>query len=287
MPRMLETYGGAALLFGASVIVGQAAFILAGRPRWSWSAAAVGLAVLVVLSTIAIRLPGRAVTSVAVCGVVLALAAILVWRRAPLSWPWRAAAVAIPAALGASVPFLANGRVGILGVGLDNDMSVHLVWAESLRSASNEALYAIQNGYPVGPHSMAATLASAAGIRLDYAFTALTLVVVPITALCAAGVLPRVAVWRKALIGLLASLAYLAAAYYAQGSCWRSCSSCASCARMEFARARRAAGRARASRRACSPGPRSIPTATFRSPGSGVSSPYGSRASSWSRPRRS
>jgi hypothetical protein len=218
MPRMLETYGGAVLLFGASVVIGQAAFILAGRASWSWSAAAVGLAVLVLLSAIAIRLPGRAVTAVAVCGVVLALAAVLVWRRAPFGWPWRAAAVAIPAMLGASVPFLANGRVGILGVGLDNDMSVHLLWAESLRSASSEALYAIQSGYPVGPHSMAATLASAAGIRLDNAFTALTLVVVPITALCAAGVLPRVATWRKALIGLLASLAYLAAAYYAQGS---------------------------------------------------------------------
>jgi hypothetical protein len=218
MPRMLETYGGAALLFGASAIIGQAVFVLAGHRRWSWSAAAVGLATLVVLSAIAIRLPGRGVTSTVVCLVALLLAGAVVRPRVTVGWPWRAVLVATLPLLGASVPFLANGRVGVLGVGLDNDMSVHLLWAEGLRSASTASLYALQNGYPVGPHSLAATLTSAAGIRLDYAFTALLVVVVPITALSAAGVLPHAATWRKALIGLLASLAYLTAAYYGQGS---------------------------------------------------------------------
>lgn len=218
MPRMLETYGGATLLFCASAIVGQAVFVLAGRTRWSWSAAAVGLAALVVLSAIAIRLPGRAATAAVLCAAAVVLAVVLVWRRAELGWPWRAATVAIPAVLGASLPFLANHRVGVPGVGLDNDMSVHLLWAEGLRSASMASLYAIQNGYPVGPHSAAATLASFTGMRMDHAFTALLLVVIPITASSAAGVLARAALWRKVLIGLLASLAYLVAAYYGQGS---------------------------------------------------------------------
>jgi hypothetical protein len=218
MPRMLETYGGGVLLFCASAIVGQAAFVLSGRTRWSWSAAAVGLATLVVLSAIAIRLPGRGTAAAVVCALALLGAAALVWRRTALVWPWRAALVAVPAVLGASLPFLANDRVGVLGVGLDNDMSVHLLWAESLRSASDEALYAIQNGYPIGPHSLVATLACATGMRIDHAFLALLLVVVPITALSAAGAVARAATWRKALIGLLASLAYLTAAYYAQGS---------------------------------------------------------------------
>jgi len=218
MPRMLETYGGAALLFGASAIIGQAALILAGRTRWSWSAAAVGLAALVVLSAIAIRLPGRGVTSAIICTLAFLLAAILVWRRSGARWPWPAATVAIPSVLGASLPFLANHRVGIPGIGLDNDMAVHLLWAEGLRSASMASLYPLQNGYPVGPHSLAATLTSSAGIRMDHAFTALLIVVVPVTALTAADVVPRAAVWRKALIGLLTSLTYLVAAYYAQGS---------------------------------------------------------------------
>jgi hypothetical protein len=218
MPRMLETYGGVALLIGASTIVGQAVFVLAGRARWSWSAAAVGLAALIVLSSIAIRLPGRDVTATVVCLIALALATIVVWRHSGFGWPWRGVAVAVPAVLGASLPFLANHRVGIPGVGLDNDMSVHLLWAEGLRSTSIASQYPLQNGYPVGPHSLAATLASSIGIRLDYAFTALLVVIVPVTALAAVCVVPRAAIWRKALIGLMTSLAYLAAAYYVQGS---------------------------------------------------------------------
>ncbi len=218
MPRMLETYGGAVLLFCASAIVGQAVFVLAGRTRWTWFSAAVGLATLVVLSSVAIRLPGRGTTAAVVCVVALLAALLVVGSRSPLGWPWRAALVAVCAVLGASIPFLANGRVGILGPGLDNDMSVHLLWAEGLRSSSVEAMYAIQNGYPLGPHSLAATLVCATGIRLDHAFLALLVVVIPITALAAAGAVPRAGAWRKALVGLLASLAYLASAYYAQGS---------------------------------------------------------------------
>jgi hypothetical protein len=215
---MLGTYGGAALLLGASAIIGQAVFVLAGRKHWSWLAPAVGLATLVVLSAVAIRLPGRATTAVLVCVAVTLAAAVLVWQQTKISWPWRALAVMVLPVLGASVPFLANGRVGILGVGLDDDMSVHLLWAEGLRSPLMSALYPSSVGYPLGPHSLAATLASAGGIRLDHAFTALALVVVPITALVAVDVVPNIATWRQALIGSLASLAYLASAYYVQGS---------------------------------------------------------------------
>lgn len=217
MPRVLETYGGAVLLLLASAIVGQAVFLLAGRKRWSWAAAAVGLATLILISSIAIRLPGRGVTAAVACALALALAAVATWRRSLVHWPWRGAVVAIPAILLASLPFLANGRVGVLGVGLDNDMSVHLLWAEGLRSPAMATFYPLQSGYPIGPHSLAAMLTSL-GVRLDYAFTALLLVVVPITALAAAGTLARASIWRRALIGLLASTAYLAAAYYVQGS---------------------------------------------------------------------
>ncbi len=215
---MLGTYGGAALLLGASAIIGQAVCVLAGRVRWSWLAPAVGLASLVVLSSVAIRLPGRATTAVIVCVVAILIAASLVLRRTKITLPLRPLAIVVFPMLGASVPFLANGRVGILGVGLDNDMATHLLWAEGLRSPLMSSLYPVLKGYPLGPHSLVATLASTGGIRLDHAFTALALVVAPITALTAAGAVPRIATWRQALIGTLASLAYLASAYYAQGS---------------------------------------------------------------------
>jgi hypothetical protein len=215
---MLGAYGGAALLLSASAIIGQAAFVLAGRSRWSWLTPAVGLATLVALSAVAIRLPGRATTAVVICAAVTLIAAAVVLRATKIGSPLRPLAVAALPVFGASIPFLANGRVGILGAGGDNDMAVHLLWAEGLRSPLMSVLYPVSEGYPLGPHSLVATLASAGGIRLDHAFTALALVVVPITAMAAAGVVPRVAVWRQALIGTLVSLSYLTAAYYAQGS---------------------------------------------------------------------
>jgi hypothetical protein len=218
MPPMLGTYGGAALLFGASTIVGQAVFVIAGRRGWSWLAPAVGLAVLVVLGAIAIGLPGHGATAAVICVLVLLACAVLVLARTEISWPWRGLAVVVLPVLGASIPFLANGRVGILGVSLDNDTSVHLLWTEGLRSSLMSSLYPIFDGYPLGPHSLVATLAAATGIRADHALDALLLVVVPITALAAAAAVPRIALWRKALIGLLASLTYLASAYYGQGS---------------------------------------------------------------------
>lgn len=215
---MLGTYGGAALLLGASAIIGQAVFVLAGRPRWSWFAPAVGLASLVAFSAAAIQLPGRGTTAALVCVAATLIAAALVLKRTGLAWPLRPLAVAALPVLGASIPFLANGRVGILGVGLDNDMSVHLLWAEGLRSPLMSSLYPNFDGYPLGPHSLVATLASTGGIRLDHAFIALAIIVAPITAMTAAGVVPHIATWRQALIGTLASLAYLASAYYVQGS---------------------------------------------------------------------
>jgi hypothetical protein len=215
---MLETYGGAALLLAASAIIGQAVLVLSGRVRWSWLAPAVGLASLVVLSAVTIRLPGRATTATALCAAATLLAIVLVLRRTVIGWPLHPLAVAALPVLGASVPFLANGRVGILGVGLDNDMATHLLWAEGLRSPSMASLYPDPNGYPLGPHSLVATLASTGGLRVDHAFTALALAVVPITAITAAGVLPHISTWRKTLIGTLASLTYLASAYYVQGS---------------------------------------------------------------------
>lgn len=215
---MLETYAGAALLLAACVLVGQAVLVLAGTVRWSWWAPAVGLATLVVLASIAIGLPGRGTTAAVIVGLLTALALALVVRRCTWRLPWQAAAVALPATLGASLPFLASDRVGIPGVSLDNDTAVHLLWAEGLRSAAAASAYPRLYGYPIGPHSLFATLASATGIRLDHALIALLLTVVPVTALAAAGAMPRASWWRKAILGVIAALAYLTAAYYAEGA---------------------------------------------------------------------
>src|SRR5947209_8571925 len=218
MPRMLATYGAVAVLVGTSAIVGQAVFALSGRRPWSWAAPAVGLATLIVVCAIAIKLPGRDVTSVAVCAVLVIASGAWLLRRLVFSRPWRPLVVALLPVLGASLPFVAEHRVGLPGVSLNNDTAVHLLWAEALRSPAIATLHPIAAGYPLGPHSLTATVASALGARMDHALTGVLLAGMPVAALAAAGVAPRASAWRQVLIGLLASLAYLFAAYYSQGS---------------------------------------------------------------------
>ena len=215
---MLATYSGLILLLAAAVIAGQGVLLLAGLERQSWLGPAIGLAALEVVSAIAIKLPGRGTTAAVI--VLILLLATIVWlvRERRFTVPLAALAVVILPILAYSIPFVANARVGLPGVSLDNDTASHLLWAQTLLTPRPSLTYFGTQGYPLGPHSIAATLSWATGIRLDLAFTSLLLVVAPLSALAAASVLPRSALWRRLLIGLLTSTGYLIAAYYGEGA---------------------------------------------------------------------
>ena len=79
----------------------------------------------------------------------------------------RGRSVAIVVALVLSIPFAVSGRWGMLGVGFNNDLGLHLAWAEWLRSGLGPAPEA---GYPLGPHALADAVASFPGISLGQAF---------------------------------------------------------------------------------------------------------------------
>src|ERR1700760_4784595 len=139
-PRMFEqAYGAALVIVVASVVLGHAiCAICGGAGRWR-GAPLVGFATLMVLADAAIELPGRAVTAVVVCALACILAAaylVIRGRRSSggATGVWRAARgsliVAAVALLGASIPYLAAGRVGP-GAGIDNDMAIHLLVAEA------------------------------------------------------------------------------------------------------------------------------------------------------------
>ena len=57
-----------------------------------------------------------------------------------------------------SIPFAIGGRWGLLGIGLNNDLGLHLAWAEWLRSGFGPTPDA---GYPLGPHGLAVATAAA------------------------------------------------------------------------------------------------------------------------------
>jgi hypothetical protein len=215
---MLATYGSLLVILAASCLVGQALFALCGRREWSWLAPAVGLGVLTVATWATVRLPGEAVASLVAVGVLAGGSLFVVGGR--VTGLGRAATIGIPVAgaalLAASVPFLVEGRFGILGTGLNPDMSQHLFAADRLAEGMGGRL--LDQGYPLGPHALVLVAHEATGASLVHAFGGLTLATPVIAALASLALLERLAAWRRLCGALAVALPYLAASYLVQGA---------------------------------------------------------------------
>lgn len=214
---MLGTYASALAVLAAGAAVGQAIFSLCGRREWSWLAPAIGLAALMPIAWLAVRLPGDGTAAIAAAGVALLLSLIRLRGRVKgLATAWRAGLpVALLALAAASLPFLVEGRFGILGTGLNPDMSQHLLAADRLAADGGERLAA--EGYPLGPHALAVGL-SALGPSLVQAFGGLTVATAVIASLSSLALLERLPPARRAVAALLVGFAYMSAAYLTQGA---------------------------------------------------------------------
>jgi hypothetical protein len=212
----------AALVVAAAVLVGQAVLAIAGRREWSWLAPGVGVAALLVIGSMTVRLPGRSVTA-AVALAVAALASI-VYLRGRVSGTGAALRAGLPPALIAaaliSLPFAISGRVDVLGVGLVNDdMASHLLIADYLRNPSGVEVPAfVQGGYPIGTHAVVAGLTDGTSATLVESFAGLTLALAALTALAALAVLDHLPPARRTLAAVLAAVSYLGASYLVSGA---------------------------------------------------------------------
>ncbi|HEX5525819.1 MAG TPA: hypothetical protein VFX44_01330 [Solirubrobacterales bacterium] len=215
---MIGTYAAGAAICVSSLAIGQAAILLCGGRRWSWLAPAVGLALLCAVCWGTVRLPGDGVVS-AVAVLVLTIAAVAyLWGRAEgtgqalrAGWP-----VALIALLAVSLPFAVEGHFGILGTSFNPDMSQHLLTADRLAEGHSSQL--LNQGYPLGPHSIVVALDKGLGIGLVQGFSGLTVavaVLASLTALAAFADLPFV---PRTAGALLVGLAYVVASYFAQGA---------------------------------------------------------------------
>jgi len=231
---MIGTYVAAALICAASLLVGRALLVLGGRSSWSWLAPAAGLGAILAVAGLLARGPGHGTSAtLGVALLLLAAAAVLYFAHdpradGPISPPgadlsarrrgeaWRRGVpVAIVVALVLSIPFAVSGRWGVLGVGLNNDLGLHLAWAEWLRSGFGPTPDA---GYPLGPHGLAAAAAALPGIGLGQAFVGEIFAIGVLTGLTALGALPGLSAWRRVLAATLVAVPYLAASYFAQGA---------------------------------------------------------------------
>ncbi len=220
---MLATYATAALILAASLLLGRAILGLLGWPRPVWLSGAAGLAALVVVSPFLVRLPGRALTAAVVVGIACALAALVLWRRrdrggAGESLLLGGAVTAIAVTL-ATLPFLFNDGLGVLGEGIyTNDHAAQLYWSDWLRNGFGPEPNAVSFGYPVGPQAVAVIAAEATGSSLVDAFNGLLLAIPALTALAALAALGSLAPGRRIAVAAICGLPYLGASFLAQSA---------------------------------------------------------------------
>ncbi|HEX2388037.1 MAG TPA: hypothetical protein VHI96_02915 [Solirubrobacterales bacterium] len=224
---MIGAYATLLFVLLAALVLGQTlAAVAAGADRerriaFSWLAPAYGLAVLLVVAGIAIRLPGHATTAAVVLGIVTVAAAI--WLRGRVGGQRDAAVVGVPVVgvtvLAASLPFAIAGFIGILGVGLVNDdMASHLIIADYVSDYSGVVPSFIKGGYPIGPHAVVAAVARAGGADLIDVFAGFTMALAPLFGLLGIGLLGRMSRPRLIVGAALVALPYLGAAYLTQGA---------------------------------------------------------------------
>ncbi|MBA3746562.1 MAG: hypothetical protein H0W96_03605, partial [Solirubrobacterales bacterium] len=215
----MQAYLVALVILGASVAAGHAILWLCGWTGWSGAAPAVGLATLLIVAAAAVKLPANATTAAGVLALVTIASVAVLWRsrakrdRLALEVP----CAGVLALAVAAIPFVAQARIGLLGVGINNDNAVHLVWTEALRSDLMAQFYGIPN-YPLGPHSLMASLAAGTGIPTDTVLTGLLIAIPALTAMTACVALDPLPRLLRAPAAVLVAFTYMLSAWYAQGA---------------------------------------------------------------------
>ena len=214
MGAFAGTYVSAGVILLASLLVGRAILLALGRKQASFLEGAVGLATLIAVCSVAIRLPGNEATSIACCAVLLVASIVFLFVRSE-SILGPAVGIAIPTGvlslLLASFPFIASGHIGIPGVGLNNDMAMHLVDVDYLVDPSRPEPQSVINGYPLGPHSLVGTVVSVLGTQPLYGWLGLLVAVPVLTGITALGGLRDLPGGRRLLAAALVAFAYLTA----------------------------------------------------------------------------
>jgi hypothetical protein len=216
---VIATYGSALIITAAALLLGRGVCVLAGHEGSAWLAPSVGFAALMVICQLAVSLPGHGVTGVLI--VLLAtVGATAIARRRHAAWPSARDGVVVLAAVAliTSVPFLANDRVGVLGVSLLNDTHWHLFLAQGLLDPAIQHLDGYGFGYPIGPHAIAAVAAKGLGASVDHTLTGMELSIPMLTGLSALGALADISRPRRWLVAILAALPYMSAAWLIQSA---------------------------------------------------------------------
>lgn len=219
---MPQTYFSVFLICGTSLLAGRAILAACGREGWSWLEPAVGFGALMTVSGLGARIGGGGTASTAL---VIALgfasvAGLALHYRGPSGASAgdvirNGLPVAAVAVLILSIPFAVSGRWGLIGVGVNNDLGLHLAWTEWLRSGFGPKP---EGGYPLGPHGLAIAVAAFPRVGLGQAFVGEVMSISVLTALTTLAALRSLGTVRRTTAAVLVAVFYLAASYYAQAA---------------------------------------------------------------------
>src|SRR2546421_9305743 len=146
---MIGTYISAAIVCAASLLVGRAVLAAIGRRGWSWLEPAVGFAALITVSGFFVRAPGHAGPAAVALVLLLVAAAVALVLPYRLEGIARGLPVVVLVGLALAIPFAVSGHFGLVVVGFNNDLGLHLAWSQWLRDGLGTAP---DSGYPLGPH---------------------------------------------------------------------------------------------------------------------------------------
>lgn len=215
---MTTTLLSAALTCVAALFLGQAALRLAGAREWSWLAPPLGISIGMAVTAPAIYLPGRSVTTAALLTALTVAAMVWCWREPAHRPPLRGVLAALPVMVLTLTPFLAAGRAGIIGTTLNNDMAVHLWWAEAYVSEAVATASPLSSDYPLGPHAMVGAIAKGSDMSVAGVFAGWTMALPILNAWTALALARRAAWFQQVVVATLVGMPFLIAAYYGQGS---------------------------------------------------------------------
>ena len=216
MASGVEIYLAAGLTILLSLLLGGA-LCIRGERGWTWLAPGVGFGAVVCLAWLAVRLPGDGITG----GLLLLAAAAASALRLRGRIEWGRLAVGVPTAAlilaAVSLPFAANRRFGALGATVNDDLALHLEFADIL-ALGQRAERGVDISYPVGPHSVVASFNDLLGLGIEAAFLGIILALPVIAGLTALAALDHLPVRVQPIGAVLVGLGYLSAAYFAQAS---------------------------------------------------------------------
>lgn len=205
------------LIVAGSLVTGRAITRACGQEKWWGIEPAVGFAALMAVEGLLARVPGTRAALIAGL-VVLAAASLWILRRprredlpgSPFFW-----VAGLIAALLLTIPFAVTGHWGLLGMGYNNDLGLHLAWAEWLRSGFGTEP---SDGYPLGPHGLAASLSTIPDFALGRVFIGQVAAIAVLTVMTAWAAVEPLGRWRRLLAAILVGLPYLMVSYFAQAA---------------------------------------------------------------------